>query len=131
MDNQTRIDLLITGLSLFSDPGKEFCARYEFGTMYSFYRNYLEYACVFLYEDAFFEEFINDHAKNLGVRNAIIGKLKKLNAILSKFYDDCRELGDFDLIRRDEWNEIIPLAKACLEELPSPDLGLQNSSTTK
>ena len=46
-----------------------------------------------------------------------IEKLQELNSILDPFYKECSELSDFEVIRRPEWDVMIPVAKECVHLL--------------
>ncbi|MEM7174100.1 MAG: hypothetical protein AAF380_02470 [Bacteroidota bacterium] len=116
MDKKTWIDMLTGGLDMFGNPDDEF-AKYEYNTLIRFYDNYLDYSTVFLYEDAFLEMFIDEYAKKFSIPEFLTQKLDELRRKIDKFYDECKEMDDFTLIKRPEWEEIKPLAKECIEEL--------------
>ncbi len=98
------------------DPSSGFL-KYEFGKMYTMYQNYLEFSCTQL-EDFLFYEFLDDgYALKYGVPKPLIKKLENFRTLTDKFYDDAKELSDFEVIRRKEWDEIIPLAQECYDGL--------------
>jgi len=116
MDKITWIEMLVGAIDMFNNPKKEF-SKYEYSTLIKFYNNYLEYASTFLYEDADFDAFIEEYAERFSIPKPVIEKLDSLRKQIDKFYEDCKNLDDFTLIRRKEWEVIIPLAKACSEKL--------------
>ena len=118
MDQQiyTLINSLDYGISLLSNIEKEF-TRYENGKLISFYNNYLDYCITTIFDDGCLDEFIKEYCDQHHFLKGIQSKLFLLSNKLDEFYEECKDMDDFTLLRRPEWEEIIPLAKECSEEL--------------
>ena len=102
---------ILCALECFSSPSTTFM-QYEFCKMYAIHRNYLESSCKFL-ESVDFGNFLETHALQYKLPMPIFEKLKDIKKLSDVFYNTARELGDFDVVRRKEWDELIPLAQEC------------------
>ncbi len=114
--NRVWIENIIVGLKDIADPIQGFI-NYQFAKLYTMYRSFFEHIMVYLYDDMIVEEFL-DHCK----AEQIISKksfesLQSLDILLNKFFDEAKELTDFEVIRRPEWDQITPEAKKCIEYL--------------
>jgi hypothetical protein len=107
---------ILSSLCVFSDPIQGFI-NYEFGKMYTFYYNYIDFGGAQL-EDVLFYEFLDGgYAPKYGLPEGLVLRLKRLRLLIDTFYHSGDKLSDFEIIRHKEWDEIIPLAKECHEDL--------------
>ncbi|MFK7899224.1 MAG: hypothetical protein AB8B61_00560 [Cyclobacteriaceae bacterium] len=116
MDQKTWMKQVVGGLEMFANPHEEF-TDYEFQNMIRFYKNYFLYAYTFLFDMGVFDYFIKNKIRDFKIEDEVSGKLKLLRDKIEDFHEYCYEFDDFTLIRCKEWEEIIPLAKECMEAL--------------
>ena len=112
------LDNILLALRNFSDPSQG-VIDYEFGHMYRYYSNYIDFAGMQL-EDFLFYEFLDEgYAIKYGLPENLVLRLKKLRILVDQLFNVSikDKLSDFEVIRRKEWDDIMPLAKGCYEDL--------------
>lgn len=110
------IDNILVGVEPLSDPIREF-SKYARGGLSPYYNNFIDYVGVSLYDNADFEDFIKKYARKFDFYKITIEKLQELHVLLDSFYDQCFDLYDFEVIRRTEWDVMMPVAKECIRLL--------------
>ena len=110
------LNALLNGISLFSGVKKEF-KRYKSNRLTIFYSNYLDYCITTIFDDGLLDEFLEEYGEQFHVPKQLVKKLDLLRIKIEDFYKECKDLDDPILIRCKQWDEIIPLAKACEEGL--------------
>jgi hypothetical protein len=116
MENSVWIENIKVGLMPLADPPQGFI-NYEFNKLYTMYRNFLQSIVVYLYDDMDLDDFLDKCGKEHIISKSAFEKLKQLDKVLNDFFEQAKELTEFELIRRKEWDIIIPLAQSCLNEL--------------
>lgn len=116
IDNNVWIDNIKLGLESLANPAKGFI-DYEFSRLYTMYRNFLQSIITYLYDDMELDIFLDKCSKEYIISEVTLTKLRQIDKLLNQFFEEAKELTDFELIRREEWDTIIPLAQSCLDEL--------------
>ncbi|WP_243018176.1 MULTISPECIES: hypothetical protein [Candidatus Cardinium] len=104
------------GVEPLSDPIHEF-SKYQWNNLYQYYTNFLDYIGTSLYDKVDWINFLDHYARKLNFYEVSIEKLRELNVVLDPFYEKCFDLSDFEVIRRPEWDTMIPIAKECVRLL--------------
>ena len=107
---------MLLAIDSFAQVGKGF-AIYEDNRMYAMYSNYLDYAYMYLDDMSFYEFIEGDYALLHGVSPSLLNLLFAFREKVEAFFESSGELRDFEVIRRKEWDEIIPLAQECYKGL--------------
>lgn len=110
------ISNILVGVVPLSNPIHEF-SKYQWNNLYQYYTNFLDYIGVSLYDDVDWMNFADNYAHKLNFYELTIGKLIELHLLVDPFYKECHMLSDFEVIRRPEWDAMIPIAKACVRLL--------------
>lgn len=112
MTKEIWIKSITEGINTLANPIEGF-SKYQFNQLYSNYDDFLDYAVTYLYDEADLSGFIDGHLGTFGVDKMTTDKLQVFDIYLSKFYESTRGLSDFELIRHQEWDKLVVLAKDC------------------
>lgn len=110
------IDNILVGVEPLSNPINGL-ARYMHNRLCDYYANFLDYIGVSLYDNVDWINFLDHYARKYNFYYLTIENLRGLNTLLEPFYEQCFELSDFEVIRRPEWDAMIPIAKECVRLL--------------
>lgn len=110
------MDNILMGIEPLSDPIQGFSC-YIYDGLIKHYKNFLDYIGTWLYDNVDLEDFINKYARGFDLYQTTINELQELHLLLAPFYQECSELSDFEVIRRPEWDVMIPIAKKCVRLL--------------
>jgi hypothetical protein len=110
------IDNILIGIKCLSDPINGF-NDYKWNNLYKYYENFLDYIYTWLYDDVNWINFMDKYAIKFNIGINTVEQLKELHILLDAFFQISNELSDFEVIRRPEWNIMIPVAQECIRLL--------------